>query len=113
MKKNPLNIAVGAVLLAIFFVLLFVFQVRKSEVALVTTFGRPTRDVGPGAHWRLPWGIQSVHKFDQRVQNFESKFEQVMTSDGYNLLIMVYVGWNISDPKIYFQRFGESTSRAE
>ena len=113
MNKNPLSIAIGAVLLVIFVVLLFVFQVRQSEVALVTTFGKPSRDAGPGPHFRMPWPIQSVHKFDQRVQNFESKFEQVLTADGYNLLVMVYVGWNISDPKIFFQRFGESTTRAE
>ena len=68
MNKNPLSIAIGAVLLVIFVVLLFVFQVRQSEVALVTTFGKPSRDAGPGPHFRLPWPIQSVHKFDQRVQ---------------------------------------------
>jgi membrane protease subunit HflC len=113
MKRNPLTIAIGLVLLLIFVLLLFCFQVRKSEVALVTTFGQATREAGPGAHLKWPWPIQQVHKFDQRMHNLESKFEQVQTSDGFNLLVNVYVGWNISDPKLFFTRFGDSPSKAE
>jgi membrane protease subunit HflC len=113
MKRNPLPLAVGAVLLAIFVLLLFLFQVRQTEVAVVTTFGKATRDAGPGAHLRWPWPIQKVYKFDQRVHSLESRFEQVLTSDGYNLLIAVYVGWRINDPKQFFPRFGDSVSKAE
>ena len=105
---------IGAVLILIFILLLFVFQVRKSEVAVVTTFGKPTRDiVEPGAYWKWPWPIQKVHAFDQRIHNFEGKFEQVLTPDGYNLLIMVYAGWNITEPKLFFPRFNGSPARAE
>jgi membrane protease subunit HflC len=114
MMRNPLTLTIGAVLLLIFGLLLFCFQVRKSEVAMVTTFGQPTRDVpNPGPYLKWPWPIQKVHKFDQRIQNFESKFEQVLTSDNNSLLITVYVGWSISEPKVFFPRFGGSTVRAE
>ncbi len=113
MKRNPVTIAIGALLLVIFILLLFLFQVRKTESAVVTTFGRVSRQAGPGAHFRLPWPIQSVHKFDQRVHSHESKFEQVLTSDGNNLLISVYVGWNITDPTIFLTRFNGDTAKAE
>ena len=114
MKQNPFTFVIGAVLILIFILLLFVFQVRKSEVAVVTTFGKPTRDiVEPGAYWKWPWPIQKVHAFDQRIHNFEGKFEQVLTPDGYNLLIMVYAGWNITEPKLFFPRFNGSPARAE
>jgi membrane protease subunit HflC len=53
-----------------------------------------------------------VHKVDQRTHNFES-FEQVLTSDGYNLLLSVYVGWSINDPKVFFPRFAGSESKAQ
>lgn len=114
MKNNPLAIVVGVVLLLVFGMLFFMFQVRVTEVAVVTTFGKPTRtitDAGPYAKWPPP--IQKVHKFDKRVHNFESKFEQVMTSDGYNLLIMVYAGWRISEPMIFFPRFQGSVKKVE
>jgi len=113
MKYNSVTIAIGALLLLIFATLLFMFQVRTTEVAVVTTFGRPTRTISTaGAYMKWPWPIQKVHKVDQRVHNFET-FEQVLTSDGYNLLLSVYVGWNISDPKLFFPRFGGSESRAQ
>ena len=99
--------------MVIFATLLFMFQVRTTEVAVVTTFGRPTRPISdPGAYFKWPWPIQKVYKVDQRIHNFES-FEQVLTSDGYNLLLSVYVGWNIHDPKMFFPRFGGSESKAQ
>ena len=40
MKRNLLTLIIGAVLVVIFALLLFTFQVRQSEVAVVTTFGK-------------------------------------------------------------------------
>jgi membrane protease subunit HflC len=114
MKRNLLTFLTGAVLLLIFGMLLFTFQVRQTEVAVVTTFGNPTRPITqPGLYFKLPWPVQKVYKFDERIHNFESKFEQLYTADGYNLLILVYVGWNISEPQVFFPRFGGSEKRAE
>jgi modulator of FtsH protease HflC len=109
MKRNPITITIGLLLLFIFGLLLFFFQVRTTEVAVVTTFGRPTREeTKPGAYLRAPWPIQRVYKFDQRIHNFGSKFEQVFTSDGHSLLIKVYTGWNIAQPRLFFPRFQDS-----
>jgi len=113
-KRNPVTIIIGIVLILIFVLLLFVFQVRTTEVAVVTTFGRATRPITkPGAYLKWPWPIQRVHKFDQRIHNFESKFEQVLTPDNFNLLISVYVGWNIAQPDVFFPRFSGLVERAE
>src|SRR5437588_2220640 len=115
MKKNPLILATGVLLVLIVGLLLFVFQVRTSEVVVVTTFGNPTRTIiEPGPHLRLPWPIQNVHRFDQRVQNFEDKLTEGLTSDSFNLLTSVYVGWKITDPKAFFPKFaGTSEPIAE
>lgn len=115
MKKNPLNMAVGALLIIIFGLLLFLFQVRTSEVAVITTFGKPTRQItDAGLYAKWPWPIQKVHKLDKRIQNFESKFDEAFTPDGYNLLVSVYAGWRVSDPKVFFPRFaGGSITEAE
>lgn len=106
MKQNPLIISIGVLLLLIVGLLLFVFQVRTSEVVVVTTFGRPTRTVTePGAYRRLPWPIQNVHRFDQRVQNFEDRLTEGLTQDSFNLLTSVYVGWRITDAAAFFPKF--------
>ncbi len=114
MKRNPLIIAIGVLLILIVGLLLFVFQVRQSQVVVVTTFGKPTRDVSaPGPHLRWPWPIQMVHVFDQRVQNFEDKFTEGLTRDGFNLLASVYVGWKITDAKAFFPKFASAEPIAE
>lgn len=110
MKRNPLTLAIGLLLILIFALLLFVFQVRTTEVAVVTTFGKPTRPITkPGAYFKWPWPIQRVYKFDQRVQNFEDKLTEALTRDNFNLLTSVYVGWRISDPTAFFPKFAGST----
>src|SRR3954465_3733993 len=114
MRRNPLILLIGVILVIIFGFLLFSFQVRKSEVVLVTTFGQPRKPyTEPGLYFRLPWGIQMVHRFDQRVQNFEDQLAEGLTRDGKNLLTSVYVGWKISDPSQFFSKFGGGDSIPE
>ena len=106
MKRNTLTIVIGAVLVVIFALLLFVFQVRQSETAVVATFGKPVATyTNAGAYFKIPWPIQKVYKYDQRVQNFEDKFSQTLTADNNMLLTSVYVGWKISDAGQFLQVF--------
>ena len=115
MKRNPITLTVGSLLLVVFGLLLVVFQVRTTEVAVVTTFGKPTRPItDPGLKLKWPWPIQIEHKLDRRVHVLEGKFEEVLTPDGFNLLAMVYTGWTIDDPKTFFPKFaGGSIPEAE
>ncbi len=117
MKRNLLTLVIGAVLILVFALLLFTFQVRISEVAVVTTFGKPTREITeprsfPFFKW--PWPIQKVYKFDKRVQTFEDKLTEDLTADGITLNTMVYIGWRITDPGTFFPKFaGGSVTEAE
>jgi membrane protease subunit HflC len=109
MKRNLITLITGAVLIVIFALLLFVFQVRQSEVAVVTTFGKITRGADPGAHLKWPWPIQRVYKFDERTQNFQDKFSENLTADSITLLTSVYVGWRISDPSEFLNSFKDGS----
>ena len=114
MNRSQLNFLVGAVLLLIFAMLLFAFQVRRTETALVTTFGKPARTIAePGLYWKAPWPIQKVQKFDNRIQNFEGRFEETLTQDGKNLMVLVYAGWKISNPATFRNSFNDSVTDAE
>lgn len=115
MKKSLATFVIAAVLVVIFVLLLFTFQVRQSEVAVVTTFGKPTSDITePGLYFKWPWPVQQVYKFDQRVQTFEDKFSERPTADSALLLSSVYVGWKISDAKAFFPKFpGGSVAAAQ
>jgi modulator of FtsH protease HflC len=112
MKRHLFTLIVGLLLLLIFGLLLIRFQVRETEVAIVTTFGKPTRSITKsGGQWKWPWPIQQVHKFDKRVQNFEDRLTDGLTSDGFNLLSSVYVGWRITNPELFFPKFAGSADR--
>jgi membrane protease subunit HflC len=106
MKRSRITIAIAFVLILIFGLLLFVYQVRKSEVAVVTLFGRvvSVKD-SPGPAFRLPWPIEHVYKLDQRIQNFEGKFESAKLPDENIVMLLVYVGWRIEDPALFFPKF--------
>ena len=105
-KKNLLTLVIAAVLVVIFALLLFTFQVRQSEVVVVSTFGKPANTItNAGLYVKWPWPVQSLNRFDQRVQNFEDKFSENLTADNTMLLTSVYVGWRISDAKEFFPKF--------
>ncbi len=115
MKKNLITILIAAVLVVIFALLLFTFQVRQSEVVVVSTFLKPTATItNTGLYAKWPWPVQSLNRFDQRVQTFEDKFSENYLADHSILLASVYVGWRISDAKEFFPKFsGGSTLAAQ
>ena len=106
MKKNAITIIIAAVLLVIFALLLFTFQVRQSEVVVVSTFLKPTAtETNAGLYVKWPWPIQSINRFDSRVQTFADIPSETLTSDSTMLLVNVFVGWRISDAKEFFPKF--------
>jgi membrane protease subunit HflC len=115
MKRNPITLITAGILALIFIFMLFTFQVRKTEVAVVTTLGKYTRSVtDPGFQPRLPWPIQRIYKFDSRLQTFESKFDQSITRDQINLLAKVYVGWRVAgNARTFLEKLSGNVSTVE
>lgn len=106
MKKNAITLTIAALLLVIFALLLFTFQVRQSEVVVKSTFLKPTETItNAGLYVKWPWPVQSINRFDQRVQTFEDKFSETYLADQSILLASVYVGWRISDAQAFFPKF--------
>ena len=111
MKRNPFSLFIGLLILVVFAFLLFSFQVRQSEVAVVTTFGNPTRPITePGLHFKWPRPIQRVYKFDQRTQNFEDRVTEGQTKERFNVLTSVYVGWRITNAATFLPKFAGSAN---
>jgi len=114
MKRNLITLITAAVLLVIFVCMLFTFQVRQTEVAVVTTFGEYSRSITePGLKGRLPWPIQKVYEFDNRLQTFERKFDETITKDQKNLVIAAYAGWRVADPRVFLESFNGDMAKAE
>jgi modulator of FtsH protease HflC len=114
MKRNPITLITATVLGILFLFMLFTYQVRQTEVAVVTTFGKYSRSVTePGFRLRLPWPIERVYEFDNRLQNFESKYDTTITKDQINILAQIYLGWRISEPRTFLERFNGDIVEAE
>lgn len=114
MKRQQLTIWVSSVLAVLFLLIVFMFQVRQTEIAVVTTFGQITKSITePGGYFRWPWPVQNVYKFDRRLQNFESRFDQVTTSDGRSITVAIFSGWRVKEPRLFQQRFKGSFERAK
>lgn len=114
MKRNPVTLATGALVVLIFAAMLFAFQVRQTEVVIVTTLGRYARSIeAPGLYFRWPWPIQNVHRYDNRIRNLEKKYEQTTTADGRIIVIDVFLGWRVKEPRKFLELFGDNLTAAE
>lgn len=104
--------AVVVVALVVYFMSGF-FQVNPSEVALIKTFGKFSRMVGPGFHVRAPFPFQTHVKVDvQTIRKEEIGFRTVgerkyesdelealmLTSDGNIVSVEAVVSYRVTDP---------------
>ncbi|NOY82494.1 MAG: protease modulator HflC [Kiritimatiellaeota bacterium] len=82
--------------------------VDETQFAIVTQFGRYLETLEQaGPHLILPW--QSVRRFDRRLQLYDPRGSEFLTSDPKNILLDVYVCWRITDPLRFLQRLTDRT----
>ncbi|MGB2809332.1 MAG: SPFH domain-containing protein [Sedimentisphaerales bacterium] len=101
--KN-LTITIFIVLIfAIMGLWLFLFQVRETESALVTTFGEAKRVITePRLCFKWPRPIQRVYKFDSRMRVLEANLGETTTKGAVPIIVNTYVVWKIADPLQFF-----------
>ncbi len=113
-RKNVLRTLIAVALAVLMLGYMLTYQVRFTEVAVVTTFGRlEPEPVGAGLHFRLPPPVQRVVKYDRRVQHFEDVYEQAQLADGQTLLMSVYVLWQVDDPLRFRANVGPDLTEGE
>jgi len=104
------NIAITIFILLVVavMVLYFVsFQVREIESALITTFGRPTREITePGWYFKWPAPIERVYKFDSRMRVFEADLGETTTKGAVPIIVNTYIVWEIAEPLEFFNAVG-------
>ena len=92
------------------------YTVDDKQQAVVTTFGQVSDITQPGLHFKLPFGIQKVHRVDVNVyQRIELGYttqpngttvsntkESAMITGDYNIVnVDFFVEYKISDPVTY------------
>ena len=116
-KKLLSKILVAAAVLALVICVMTCFYtVDDKQQAVITTFGKVTNITDPGLHFKLPMGIQKVHKVDVNIyQKIElgyttdkngvvttNESESAMITGDYNIVnVDFFVEYKISDPVQY------------
>ncbi len=114
--KTAIIVAVVALVLIIGISSSF-YTVDDKQQAVVTTFGKVTDTTDAGVHFKLPFGIQKVHKVDVNVyQKIELGYRSDNSKDGYTVQpgestmitgdynivnIDFFIEYKISDPVAY------------
>jgi membrane protease subunit HflC len=101
MNRNVLQGVIAALVL-LWIASASMFQVKETELAIKFRLKRiVATDFAPGLHFMVP-GLESVQKFDRRVQTRNYPAEQFLTSEGKILNVDFYVKWRVSDVERYY-----------
>lgn len=81
------------------------FTVDITQSAIVVQLGKPVRNITePGLYVKVPF-IQDVTYFDNRLLDYDSQAQDVITQDKKTLLLDNYAKWRIIDPLKVYQNF--------
>lgn len=106
-----LTIAIGILFVLVLVLSSVTYTVRFTEAAVLTTFGKAgdgANQTSPGLKWKLPYPIQSVTKYDTRLQWVQTRAQGLQTSDARQIIVESFATWRVSDPLKFFQRFGNA-----
>jgi len=88
---------IGAILVFLGFTSIFI--VDETEQVVVLQFGKPVRIITePGLHMKVPFPIQEKNVFDNRLLEYDSPPEEILSKDKKSLIVDNYVRWKIADP---------------
>ena len=94
MKKILLGLVGILVLLG----LTTVFIVDETEQVVILAFGKPVRNITePGINMKVPFPLQEKIKFDDRLLEYDSPPEEILSKDKKTLIVDNYVRWRIVD----------------
>ena len=106
MKNIAITIFIALVVIVMGLYLIS-FQVRETESALVTRFGKPVRTITePKLCFKFPAPIERVHRFDSRLQVFQADLSETTTKGAIPIIVNTYVVWKIDEPLKFLNTVG-------
>jgi len=111
--NRKIMIAIVLVIVIVIVLAGSVFTVDEKEQAIVTRLGKYVRTVSePGLGFKAPF-VEKVHKFEDRVLEYDAAAAPIITSDKKHLVIDNYARWRIVEPlKLYQTVRDESGAQA-
>jgi membrane protease subunit HflC len=82
------------------------FIVDERQLAIKFRLGEiVASDYEPGLHFKAPWPINNIRKFDKRVLTLDTHPERFLTGEKKNVTVDFFVKWRISDPATFYTTF--------
>jgi membrane protease subunit HflC len=106
---------VAALVVVIIVFMMCAFQVRFTETAVVTRFDEIVKTVEPqqaGLHFKMPWPVDRIHRYDTRLRSFETDFRQLGTEDQKTIVLTAYATWRIADGKQFLKAVSKEDAAA-
>ena len=101
MNRSNLILILSALIIAV--IANSIYIVDEKEKALVTQFGEVIKpDVEVGIHLKVPL-IQSVRKFDARLQSLDEEPNRILTVESKYLLVDSFVKYKIVDVLTFYK----------
>jgi len=116
MSRNLPTLLVALLVIVIIGCMMCAFQVRFTETAVVTRFDKILKVVKPdeaGLHFKLPWPIDRVHRYETRLRSFETEFRQAATEDQKTVILTAYATWRIVDGEKFLKAVGIEDTAAQ
>lgn len=102
MKRHTGLIVVALIIVTALLASTVFYRVDQlKDVVLVKTFGKVTGVLRgsehAGLHFKWPWPIQRLVRYDARTRIFEDVSTEVKTRDDLNVIVTTYCTWRITD----------------
>ena len=76
-----------------------IFIVDETQQVVILQLGKPVRNITePGFNVKLPFPFQEKIVFDDRLLEYDSPPEEILSKDKKSLIVDNYVRWKIVDP---------------
>ncbi len=82
------------------------FIVDERQLAIKFRLGEIVgSEFEPGLHFKAPWPINNVRKFDKRILTLDTQPERFLTNEKKNVSVNFFVKWRIRKPELFYTSF--------
>ncbi len=109
--KNIWVLVFVLLILTVLGLFLFTFQLRETQIAVKTTFGKPTGGTlrEPGIYFKWPRPINDVTRYDGRNHLYETVLTDTTTRGGEPINVTSYIIWKIGNALVFRESVGDRT----
>lgn len=86
------------------------YTVDETESAVITQFGNPVAVItAPGLYMKWPDPIQTVRRFNKRLQIYSPQQTEYLTADKKAIRVESYAAWQVGDPGQFLVSVGDKS----